>query len=74
MEAQDLLRREPDARDGRIKRLSLTAAGSALATQTLAIQNEIIGVMTAPLSDTELAGLNALSERVVTQLQALSDL
>ena len=73
MEAQDLLRREADAKDGRIKRLSLTKTGTALAEQTLAIQNEIIGHMTAPLSDQELSGLTELSERVVAQLEALLD-
>ena len=71
--AQDLLRREADAKDGRIKRLSLTKTGTALAEQTLAIQNEIIGHMTAPLSDQELSGLTELSERVVAQLEALLD-
>lgn len=73
MESQALILREADSKDGRIKRLSLTAAGAALAVQTLAIQREIIGVMTAPLSDQELELLSEVSARVVGELRALMD-
>ena len=67
MEAQGLLRRDADARDGRIKRLYLSPAGEALALQTLAIQDEIVSAMMAPLSDGELARMTELSERVAAQ-------
>lgn len=73
MESQALILREADSKDGRIKRLSLTSAGAALAVQTLAIQREIIGVMTAPLSDQELVLLGDISRRVAGQLQAVVD-
>jgi DNA-binding MarR family transcriptional regulator len=68
MESQQLLRRETDPHDGRIKRLYLLPAGDALATQTMAIQNEIVGTMMAPLSLQELEAMTELSERVALQL------
>jgi DNA-binding MarR family transcriptional regulator len=73
MEGQALIRREPDGKDGRIKRLSLTEAGAQLAKQTMAIQREIIGVMTGSLSEQELGWLGDMSRQVVQQLQALAD-
>ncbi len=70
MEAQGLLRREADTQDGRIKRLYLSSAGEALAVQTMAIQDEIVGAMMAPLSKSksELDVMTELSERVAAQL------
>jgi DNA-binding MarR family transcriptional regulator len=69
METQGLLRREADAKDGRIKRLYLSASGEPLAQQSMAIQDEIVGLMMAPLSDRELATMSELSERVSAQLE-----
>lgn len=68
MEVQALLRREADAQDGRIKRLYLSAAGEAMAEQTMAIQDEIVGTMMAPLSKRELTMMAELSNRVAAQL------
>lgn len=70
MEQQGWLRRESDARDGRIKRLFLERAGDALATKSLQIQAEVVEIMTSMLSDEELALLNGIAERVCTQLEA----
>ncbi|OYU43273.1 MAG: hypothetical protein CFE44_19330 [Burkholderiales bacterium PBB4] len=69
MESQALLRREADTQDGRIKRLYLSPAGEALAAQSMAIQDEIVGTMMAPLSTAELAAMTELSERVSAQLE-----
>ncbi|MBP6299543.1 MAG: MarR family transcriptional regulator [Arenimonas sp.] len=73
MEAQKLLRRESDANDGRIKRLYLSAKGSALAAQTLAIQDEIVMRMMAPLSKNELDTLYELSTHVSERLQSVDE-
>jgi DNA-binding MarR family transcriptional regulator len=71
METQALLRREADAHDGRSKRLYLSDTGAALATKTMAIQDEIVKQMMAPLSDQELAAMTELSERVSAQLEKI---
>ena len=69
MEEQRWLRRESDASDGRVKRMFLTAAGTKLAAQSLALQNEIITTMMAPLSEAELVQMQAASERIARQLE-----
>lgn len=69
MESQELLRREADPQDGRIKRLYLSPSGEVLAAQTMAIQEEIVDTMMAPLSQSELTKMTELSERVAAQLQ-----
>jgi DNA-binding MarR family transcriptional regulator len=68
METNGWLRRDSDPGDGRIKRLSLSAAGVALAERALAIQAEIIATMMAPLSDAELAQVRETSEQIARQL------
>lgn len=71
MEAQGLLRRDADAKDGRIKRLYLSDTGESLAKQSMAIQDEIVSLMMAPLSPDELAAMTALSARVGEKLEQL---
>ena len=71
MEAQGLLRREADAKDGRIKRLYLSPSGEPLAQQSMAIQDEIVSLMMTPLSAIELAAMTELSGRVSAQLEQL---
>lgn len=73
MEAQALLRRDADAKDGRIKRLYLSPSGEVLAKQTMAIQDEIVGKMMSPLSSSELATMTALSDSVGAQLDRMID-
>lgn len=73
MEEQALLRRDADPKDGRIKRLNLTASGEALALQTMAIQDDIVARMMAPLSSAELAAMTELSKRVAAQLDGAAD-
>ncbi len=69
MEAQGLLRREADAKDGRIKRLYLSDTGEPLAQQSMTIQDEIVTLMMAPLSGDELAAMTQLSARVSERLE-----
>ena len=69
MEAQGLLRREADTKDGRIKRLYLSDTGEPLAQQSMAIQDEIVALMMAPLSGDELAAMTQLSARVSERLE-----
>ncbi len=71
MEAQGLLRREADTKDGRIKRLYLSDTGEPLAQQSMAIQDEIVTLMMTPLSGAELAAMTELSGRVSAQLEQL---
>lgn len=71
MEAQGLVRRDADAADARVKRLSLTKAGAALAQRTMAVQNEIVATMTAGYPPAELARLEAMMNEVGARLGAL---
>lgn len=69
MEAQGLLRRESDSKDGRIKRLYLSDIGEPLAKQSMAIQDEIVGLMMGTLAPEELATMTDISERVAQRLE-----
>jgi len=71
MEAQGLVAREPDDKDGRIKRLVLTAAGSDLASQVLAIQTEVLTAMADGVGADESTQIMQLMERISAQLAAL---
>jgi DNA-binding MarR family transcriptional regulator len=71
METQGLLTRESDAKDGRTKRLCLSASGQALALSSLAIQDAVVAQMMSSLSDAEVLAMTGLSERVGAQLEAL---
>lgn len=68
MQENGWLRRESDQSDGRIKRLFLSDAGTALAERALAIQADLIATMMAPLADTELAQIRDTSEQIARQL------
>ncbi len=72
MEQEGLLRREADARDGRIKRLYLSAQGEALAQQCLAIQDDIVTTMMQPFSVAELGALSDLAEQVAQRLEGMA--
>jgi DNA-binding MarR family transcriptional regulator len=73
MESQGLLSREADAKDGRIKRLSLSAKGEALARSSLAIQDAIVTQMMSALSSTQVQAMSELAARVATQLESMLD-
>lgn len=74
MEADGLVRRTPDAADGRVRRLALTARGEALARRTVALQREVVAAMAEVLSPAELAAVHDAMERVSVRLEALRGL
>ncbi len=71
MEAQGLVAREPDEKDGRIKRLVLTAAGSELAAKVLTIQTEVLTAMAEGVRAEEAVLITQFMERLSAQLTAL---
>lgn len=71
MEERGLVTRDMDADDARTKRLTLTAAGMALAQQAMKIQAEVVHAMVAGSSEAELATIQHVMERVSSQLEAL---
>ena len=71
MEADGLVRRDADAADARVKRLTLTRAGAALAQRTMAVQNERVATMTAGYPAAELARIEATMNEVGARLGAL---
>lgn len=71
MEAQGLVAREPDAADGRIKRLALTPAGARLANRVRAIQTEVLTAMAQDMGPEEAALVTDVMERVGARLVAL---
>jgi DNA-binding MarR family transcriptional regulator len=70
LEKAGLVRREVDATDARIKRAHLTNKGEKLALKTLAIQQEIVGLMANPMSDSDLKTIAMLMEGVCVRLNA----
>lgn len=62
-EARGWLQREADAQDARVWRLSLSREGEQLAREALAIQNEVVALMTAPHSAAELAQVKDSMDR-----------
>lgn len=71
MEERGLVVRGTDADDARTKRLTLTAAGMALAEQAMQIQAEVVKAMVAGSSEAEIATIGRVMERVSAQLEAL---
>lgn len=72
MEAQNLLRREPDPQDGRIKRLHLSTKGASLAQRSVAVQDAVVGEMAAALSAAELHALEQMMRRMSERLEPVS--
>jgi DNA-binding MarR family transcriptional regulator len=73
MAADGLVRRTPDAADGRVRRLALTARGDALARRTVALQREVVAAMAEALSPAEMATVHGAMERVCVRLEAMRD-
>lgn len=71
MEERGLVVRGTDADDARTKRLTLTAAGMALAEQAMQIQAEVVKAMVAGSSEAEIATIGRVMERVSARLEAL---
>ncbi len=72
LEERELLRREADGRDQRAKRLYLTSTGEALAKQAMAIQDDIVSAMMAPLTLQEMKAMSEHSARVSEVLETLA--
>ncbi len=71
MEDERLLRREADPVDARVRRLSLTARGEALAAKALAIQAEVVQGMVAGSSEEELVSILEAMQRASLALVAM---
>lgn len=71
MEEKSLVQRDAHASDARAKCLSLTADGQALAAKAMRIQAEVVGAMVQGASDSEIATLHTVMDRVVLKLEAL---
>jgi DNA-binding MarR family transcriptional regulator len=71
MEAKGWVRRDSDGADARIRRLTLTADGMAMAQKCLAVQAELVTAMVAPATEDELATVADTMNRVSVVLEAL---
>jgi DNA-binding MarR family transcriptional regulator len=72
LEERELLRREADGRDQRAKRLYLTGTGETIAKQAMAIQDDIVSAMMAPLTLQEMKAMSEHSARVSEVLETLA--
>ena len=66
-----LVQREADPGDARVRCLSLTAAGLALAMQTQKIQNQVVAAMAAQVSPAELQLIASAMQRTCVALAQL---
>lgn len=71
MEARGWVRRESDGADARIRRLTLTPDGRAVAEKGLAVQAEVVTAMAAPATEQELKTVADTMDRVSVVLEAL---
>ena len=71
MEARGWVRRESDGADARIRRLTLTPDGRAVAEKGLAVQAEVVTAMAAPATEQELKTVADTMNRVSVVLEAL---
>lgn len=71
MEGEGLLLREADPVDARVRRLSLTADGEALAARALLVQGEVLAAMVAGTSPEHLAVITEAMQRASEALTRL---
>lgn len=71
MEAQGLVQRDADPADARVKRLSPTATGRALAARTQAVQQAVVDAMTSGYPQAELQRIESTMLDVCGRLEAL---
>ena len=71
LEARDLVRRDPDPQDSRVRRLSLTPEGQALVKRSFAVQSRVVRAMVSVMSDEELELMTKVMERVSSSLDRL---
>lgn len=69
LEARGWVSRQPDPADGRVKRLSLTSAGTEMAARTATIQAEVVALMTGGTASAELALVAAAMAEVSHRLE-----
>jgi DNA-binding MarR family transcriptional regulator len=70
LEQRGLVRREADPADARAKRLFLSAAGARLAERTARVQAVVVATMSAAVTPSALAQVQAAMSAVSEQLQA----
>ncbi len=70
MASKGWISRQADPLDGRVKRLTLTAAGFEMAAQTAAIQADVVALMTEGVAHTELLHINQAMTDVSSRLEA----
>ncbi|MGJ7494187.1 MarR family winged helix-turn-helix transcriptional regulator [Variovorax sp. RT4R15] len=71
MEGQGWVRRESDSADARVKRLSLTEAGMAVARETLQVQAEVVRAMVASASEADMDVVTRVMDRASEALEAM---
>jgi len=71
MQAKGWVRRDSDGADARVRRLTLTEDGMAMAQKCLAVQAELVTAMVAPATDGELETVADTMNRVSVVLEAL---
>jgi len=71
MEAKGWVRRDSDGADARVRRLTLTDDGMAMAQKCLTVQAELVTAMVAPASEDELETVADTMNRVSVVLEAL---
>jgi DNA-binding MarR family transcriptional regulator len=71
MEARGWVRRDSDGADARVRRLTLTDDGMAMAQKCLAVQAEMVTAMVSPATDSELNMLADMMGRVATTLEGM---
>lgn len=69
LESRGWISRQPDPADGRVKRLSLTDAGTEVAARTAAIQTEVVALMTAGTPQEELLRVAGAMAEVSSRLE-----
>jgi DNA-binding MarR family transcriptional regulator len=73
LEAEGLIRREPDPRDGRAVRLHLTASGAREARRLLAARQAAVEPLLGALGERERAALERLLERLLAAVTVDGD-
>ncbi|MCR6474799.1 MarR family winged helix-turn-helix transcriptional regulator [Variovorax sp. ZS18.2.2] len=71
MEARGWVRRDSDGADARVRRLTLTADGTAMAQKCLALQAEVVTAMVAGGTEDELKTVADVMDRASVALEAL---
>jgi DNA-binding MarR family transcriptional regulator len=71
MEQMGLVRREPDEKDQRVVRVSLTDAGRAMAEEATGATDDLVGEMFKGMTGEEVASMLALTRKLGDNLDAM---